>query len=325
MTAATTDRSAGSPDVVAAVRAFNRFYTAAIELLTDGLVGSPYTLTEARVLYELAHGNDVEVSALRAELHLDAGYLSRILSRFTADGLVARDRSPVDGRRQVARLTPAGQATFATLDAASNEQLRALLGPLGEPDRAALLAALGQARGLLAGALATRGSTGRSTGARPVRLRAPLPGDLGWVVARHGRLYAEEHGWDSSFEALVAHIVADFATGHDPAREAMWVAEVDGEPAGCVFCVRKAARTAQLRLLLVEPWARGLRIGSQLVDRCLDFAVAAGYDEMVLWTNDVLGSARHIYQRAGFALVDEGPHHSFGHDLVEQTWRRALR
>ena len=298
---------------IEAVRDFNRFYTRVIGVLEEGLLHTPYTLTEARVVFELAQRDRTEVTALRRDLGLDAGYLSRILARFAADGLVTRERAAEDGRRQVVRLSPAGRAVYDTLNARSAEEIGKLLAPLPEPDRDRLVSAMAAIRGVL-------------DGREPPswRIRPPRPGDLGWVIAAHGDLYAREYGWDASFEALVARIVADFATDHDPAREAAFIAEVDGAPAGCVFCVRKDDETAQLRILLVDPAARGLGIGAALVDECVAFARKAGYGRMVLWTNDVLRAARRIYERAGFTLVQEGKHHSFGRDLVEQTWSRDL-
>ena len=252
---------------------------------------------------------------MRRWLDLDAGYLSRILTRFEADGLVRRSRSPGDGRRQVIALTQTGRAVFGRLDALSSEQIRGLLGPIPPGRRDRLTAAMAGIREILSG----------TPGANTVVLRPPVPGDLGWVVQRNGALYAAEYGWDETYEALVARIVADYAGRADAAGEAAWIAEVAGERAGCVFCMRKDDRTAQLRLLLVEPSARGMGIGGRLVDECLAFARRAGYREIVLWTNDVLHAARRIYQRAGFELIASQPHHSFGHDLVGQDWRLALK
>jgi DNA-binding MarR family transcriptional regulator/GNAT superfamily N-acetyltransferase len=300
-------------DRVAAVRAFNRFYTGVIGVLDEGLLDSPYSLTEARVIFELAQRERTEVPELRRRLGLDAGYLSRILARFAADGLVRRDRSAADGRRQVVRLTTAGRRAYRTLDRRSAEQVGKLLAPLPPEGQARLVGAMATIHDLLGEA-------------QPVGyvLRAPRPGELGWVVQRHGALYAAEYGWDQTFEALVAQVVGDYATGRDPAREAAWIADRGGEPVGSVFCVRKDDEMAQLRLLLVEPSARGLGIGAGLVEECLRFAQAAGYRRIVLWTNDVLHAARRIYERAGFTLVASTPHHSFGRDLVGQTWERAL-
>jgi DNA-binding MarR family transcriptional regulator/GNAT superfamily N-acetyltransferase len=299
---------------VAAVREFNRFYTNIIGLLREGHLDTPYSLTEARVLFELAREDAVEAAALRRWLDMDAGYLSRLLARFEADGLVRRTRSPADGRRQVIGLTGAGRAVQADLDARSGAQIRALLASL-TPD----------GRQRLAGAMASiREIIGPAPPPAAFVLRPPVPGDLGWVVQRHGALYAAEYGWDASFEALVARIVADYAARDDRRRESAWIAELGGEPAGCVFCMRKTDTTAQLRLLLVEPRARGLGVGGRLVAECVSFARRAGYREMVLWTNDVLHAARRIYQRAGFRLAGSEPHHSFGHDLEGQDWRLPL-
>jgi DNA-binding MarR family transcriptional regulator/GNAT superfamily N-acetyltransferase len=299
---------------VAAVREFNRFYTSVLGLLREGLLDTPYSLTEARIIFELARQEEVEVAAMRRWLDLDAGYLSRILARFEADGLVLRSRAAVDARRQVIGLTQAGRAVFGRLDALSSEQIRGLLAPIPAGRRSRLTAAMAAVREVLAGGPA----------AGTVVLRPPAPGDLGWVVQRNGALYAAEYGWDETYEALVARIVADYAARADRTGEAAWIAEVGGERAGCVFCMRKSRQTAQLRLLLVEPAARGLGVGGRLVDECVAFARRAGYREIVLWTNDVLHAARRIYQRAGFELAGSAPHHSFGHDLVGQDWRLAL-
>ena len=308
-------------DPVAEVRAFNRFYTNVIGVLRGGHLGTAYSLTEARVLFELASREATEVAGLRRSLNIDAGYLSRILTRFEAEKLITRQCSAADGRRQVIRLTEAGRAAIAELDIRQTEQTAALLAGLAGPDKARLLAAMRVIQELLPGA------AGADPGAPPPRsylLRPPRPGDLGWVVNRHGAFYAQEYGWDETFEHLVARIVAGYAAGRDPRREACWIAEADGAPAGCVFCVRKDDDTAQLRLLLVEPSARGLGIGGRLVDECLRFARQAGYRQITLWTQDCLTAARRIYQAAGFELAAEGRHHSFGHDLTEQTWTRAL-
>ena len=296
---------------IAAVRAFNRFYTHLIGVVGEGLLETPYSLTEARVIFELAQRDVAEVTDLRRALDLDAGYLSRILSRFAADGLIHRERSPDDGRRQVAGLTARGRTVYRELDERSGDQIERILAGLPEDDQRRLVGAMDAIEGIL----------GERRRPAMYVLRAFGPGDFGWVVQRHGALYAAEYGWDATFEALVARVVADHIESRDGDA---WIAEVDGEPAGCVFCVRKSESVAQLRLLLVEPSARGMGIGGRLVEECVRFARRSGYDELVLWTNDVLGAARRIYQRAGFELVEEGPHHSFGHDLIEQTWRLKL-
>jgi DNA-binding MarR family transcriptional regulator/GNAT superfamily N-acetyltransferase len=305
---------------VAEVRAFTRFYTAVIGVLDEGLLGTPYSVTEARVLFELAQSDATDVVDLRRGLRLDSGYMSRIAARLEADGLVTRAPSGRDARRQVLALTPRGREVFADLDARSADQVAHLLDKLDEADQERLVTAMGTVRSLLGAAQ----GDGLPATARTVVLREPGPGDLGWVVARHGSVYAAEYGWNAEFEGLVARIVADYAAGHDPRREAAWIAELDGEPVGCVFCVARDDTTAQLRILLVETAARGLGIGARLVAECLRFATAAGYESMMLWTNDVLTSARRIYEAAGFRLVDEEPHHSFGQDLVGQVWERRL-
>jgi DNA-binding MarR family transcriptional regulator/GNAT superfamily N-acetyltransferase len=301
---------------IAAVRDFNRFYTRVIGVLSEGLLHTPYSLTEARVIFELAQRGRTEVTDLRRDLGLDPGYLSRMLRRFESDGLVVREVSAVDARRQVIGLTEQGRSAYSTLDRRSAEGIAGLLGHLDDAQQRRLLSAMGAVRDLL-------GSATRPARAN-VTLREPGPGDLGWVVARHGAVYAREYGWDASFEALVARIVADFVDHRDPHRERGWIAEIDGERVGCVFCVRADDDTATLRLLLVEPTARGSGVGARLVEECLAYARGAGYERITLWTNDVLVAARRIYERAGFVLVDRQPHHSYGHDLMGEIWERAL-
>jgi len=303
------------PSVVEDVRGFNRFYTRVLGLLRPDLAGSSFGLTEARVLFELAHRDDVAVSELRRDLDLDAGYLSRILSGFSTSGLVAREKSAADGRRQVVRLTADGQRAFAELDQLQAGAIATMLAPLDEGQRAELVTSMGRIRRTLGDEPRWRGLV----------LRPPAPGDLGWVVERHGYRYAAEYGWDTTFEALVARIVADFAERDDSKREAAWIAELDGERVGCVFCTAADTKnTAQLRLLIVEPSARGAGVGTRLVDECLLFARRAGYRRITLWTNDVLVAARRIYERAGFRCDRREPHHSFGHDLVGEYWSRDL-
>jgi len=300
---------------VTEVRAFNRFYTNVIGVLQEHLLHSPYSLTEVRVMYELANRGPTHLVALRRDLGVDAGYLSRIVARFESEGLATRRRSSEDGRHQILALTAAGRKLFKKLDQRSADEVGTLLTRLGEDEQRRLVGAMGAIRSLLNGSPADAGA---------LVLRAPRPGDLGWVVARNGALYAQEHGFNDNYEALVARIVADYAAQHDPRREAAWIAEIDGEPVGSVFCVQRDDDTAQLRLLLVDPSARGRGVGSRLVDECLRFARQAGYKRMVLWTNDVLAAARRIYERAGFELIGEEPHTDFGQATHSQTWARDL-
>jgi len=299
-----------------AVRRFNRFYTRHIGALREGLAGSPFPLTEARVLYELAHAPDTATAAdLGRVLDLDAGYLSRILRSFETRGLVRKTRSATDGRRSHLELTPQGRRAFAPLNAHSTEETRAMLGQLtpGEQDR--LAAAMRTIESLLGRTRAV---------AEPYLLRQHEPGDMGWVIARHGALYAREYGWDQRFEALVATIAARFIERHDPARERCWIAERAEQNVGSVFLVKKSKTVGQLRLLIVEPDARGLGIGERLVVECLRFARQAGYRKVELWTNSVLLAARHIYAKLGFRITHTERHTSFGHDLVGETWAVTL-
>ncbi|MQY07779.1 bifunctional helix-turn-helix transcriptional regulator/GNAT family N-acetyltransferase [Actinomadura macrotermitis] len=302
-------------DDVATVRSFNRFYTGVIGVLGEGLAGTPYSLTEARVLFELAQRPRTAALDLRRALGLDAGYLSRMLARFEADGLIARDRDPADARRQVARLTERGRAVTATLDERSSAEVAALLDGLPDAGRRRLTAAMRTITAVLEG-----------TGPEPaVTLRGLRPGDLGWIVQRNGALYAAECGWDRTYEALVASVVAEYVDGHDPERENAWIAEVDGEPVGGVFCVRREEKVAQLRLLHVEPSARGLGVGAALVAECVRFAAAAGYAEIMLWTTALQRPAHRLYARAGFELeTEEPPVRRFGDMIHGQVWRRRL-
>jgi DNA-binding MarR family transcriptional regulator/GNAT superfamily N-acetyltransferase len=300
---------------VEAVRRFNRAYTRQIGVLHEHLLASPFSLTEARVLYEIAHRDDVTARALGADLGLDPGYLSRMLAGFARRGLVARRRSGEDARELLLRLTARGRETFAGLDAAAREEVGALLGRLPGADRSTLVDSMDTIQRIL-GHVPNPGGTWI--------LRAPQPGDMGWVIQRHGALYAQEYGWDRDFEALVAEIVARFVRRFDPKRERCWIAEKDGENVGCIFCVQRSKTVAQLRMLLVEPSTRGLGIGRRLVAECVAFARACGYKKMTLWTNDILHAARALYVAEGFRLVNEDRHHSFGHDLVGQTWDLKL-
>jgi len=299
------------PQRVAAVRRFNRFYTKQIGLLHEHLLRSPFSLTAARVLYELAHHATTAATELGRELGLDAGYLSRMLRRFQILGLLDRKPSQSDGRQSVLSLTPRGRQAFAKLNRDSHHDIGALLRKLAQPEQQRLVAAMHTIEGLLGAG---------PEHAAPSVLRRHRAGDMGWVIQRHGALYAREYGWGEEFEALVADIVAKFIRHYDPKRERCWIAELDGENVGSVFCVRKTEAVARLRLLLVEPRARGLGIGKRLVEQCVRFARNVGYRKLTLWTNDVLHAARRIYEQTGFRLVHEEPHRSFGHDLVGQTW-----
>ncbi len=296
------------------VRSFNRFWTKQIGVLGAGLLETQSSLTEARVLFELAQRAVTAVADLRGELDLDAGYLSRILAHFKTGKLITTEASESDARRQVVRLTAKGRRTFDSLNARSAGEIRSILRRLTEEEQRRLVGAMGSIRRVLE----------EKPKSSAYVLRPLGPGDLGWVVQRHGALYAQEYAWDETFEALVARIVSDYVEQHDPRKDNAWIAEVDGAPAGCVFCVKKDAKVAQLRLLLTEPRARGLGVGTRLVAECIRFARRAGYERMVLWTNHPLKAARRIYERAGFELVEEEKHHSFAHDLVGQNFSLTL-
>lgn len=300
------------------IRAFNRFYTNVIGALDYSRhLYAPYTLTESRVLYELAHSPRTDAADLRAELSLDAGYLSRILNKFEQDGLIERTASRRDPRRRRVTLTARGRETGKLLEERANESVGSLLSTVPAAERPSLAEALTTVRTIL--------SHGRPPRREDVLLREPGPGDLGWIVQRNAALYAAEYGFNADYEGLVARIVADFAEDHDPHLERVWIAELDGRPVGCVMCVRdETPATARLRLLLVEPDARGLGIGDRLVTAVVDFAREVGYRDLVLWTNDILAAARRLYQRHGFVLVAERPHRSFGTDLTGQDWRLDL-
>jgi DNA-binding MarR family transcriptional regulator/N-acetylglutamate synthase-like GNAT family acetyltransferase len=303
---------------IEAVRHFNRDYTRRIGVLREGLLDSPFSLTQARVLYELAHREQPTATALGQELGLDAGYLSRILSAFARRGLVARRPSRSDGRQSLLRLTPRGRQEFAKLDARSADEVRGLIAPLAPPDQERLVGAMRTIEELL-------GERARDERPRRVcRIRAPRPGDMGWVIHRHGEVYDREWGWGEGFEALVAEIVVKFMAHHDPRRERAWIAEQDGERVGSIFLVAKSKTVAKLRLLLVEPAARGGGVGQRLVEECVRFARKAGYREIVLWTQSILDPARHIYAKAGFRLVGQEPNHEFGKGLTSETWSLKL-
>lgn len=303
---------------VKALRAFNRSYTRSAGLLQPYL-DTPHSLTEVRVLYELAHRGQCPASEIGRALGLDAGYLSRILKRFEGRGWVARSSNAADGRQQLLRLTPSGQAEFAPLEQKSRDAAQALLAALPPSGRAELVDAMDRVQHLLAPA--TVQATPRP---RAAVLREPAPGDLGWVVQQHGVLYANEYGLDARFEALVADIVARFVRNFQPGWERCWIAELDGQRVGSAFIARKSATVAQLRLLILAPAARGMGLGARLTDECLAFARARGYRKMVLWTNSCLTAARSIYAARGFVLTKSEPYEDFGQSLVGETWELRL-
>jgi DNA-binding MarR family transcriptional regulator/GNAT superfamily N-acetyltransferase len=300
---------------VATVRAFSRFYTRLVGLLDEGMHELPYTMTEARVLFELGQQNETDLARLRSDLGIDSGYMTRIVAGLQNRDLVATRKSATDGRRQILALTEAGSQVYEALDQRSADQIATLLQPLSPAQQRRVTTSMNEIRTVLANEPAPT---------RPFTLRAARSGDYGWVVARHGEIYTEEYGWDARFEALVARIVADYVDHHDPAREAAWIAEVGGERVGSIFCVAQDAETAKLRLLFVDPATRGMGVGRGLVDECIRFARAAGYSRMVLWTVDELGAARRIYEAAGFKLADEEPIDHFGHHVMSQTWSLDL-
>ena len=293
------------------IRAFNRFYTRQIGLLEEGLLNSPFTLTECRVLYELAHRTRPTASQIRSSLGLDAGYLSRILAKFERRKLVRRMDSKEDVRASHLSLTAAGRKAFVPIEAAARAHIDGLLKPVDARDVGALTAAMSVVQRVL-------GSSGSAS--EPYRLRELAPGDVGWIVHRQAVLYTREYGWDQTYEAMVAEILSGFVKNFDESRERGWIAEREGQIIGSIFLMRKNADIAKLRLLYVEPSARGLGLGRHLVDECIRFARAKGYKKLTLWTNDCLVSARKIYQAVGFKLVKEESHRSFGKDLVGQTW-----
>jgi DNA-binding MarR family transcriptional regulator/GNAT superfamily N-acetyltransferase len=297
-------------DRVQRVRRFNRFYTRHIGLLNEGLLDSEYSLTEVRVLYELAHRGPMTAVALGQELGLDPGYLSRILKKFESRDLLQKSRSEEDRRQVFLSLTDVGQAAFEPLNQASANQIGAMLSKLSSAEQQKLVQAMALVERLIGGSAPEASYT----------LRPHRVGDIGWIAHRQGLLYAEEYGWDETFEALVAEIAAAFVRNFDPDWERCWIAERDGEIVGSVFLVRHSNEIAKLRLLYLEPSARGLGLGRRLVDECITFARAKGYRTLTLWTNDVLAAARGIYQATGFRLVKEEAHRSFGKDLIGQTW-----
>ncbi|OZI33941.1 MarR family transcriptional regulator [Bordetella genomosp. 10] len=304
-----TDRMASRAD---AVRRFNRFYTRQIGVLHEHLLDSEFSLTEVRILYELAHRPSLASTDLCHELGLNAGYVSRVISRFERKGLIAKTRSPADARVARLELTDAGREMFAPLNEGARREVMAMLERLPEAAQQSLIDAMARIQAVLGEPSAS------------YLLRGPQAGDMGWIIHRQAVLYAQEYGWNNEYEALVAEITARFVREFDPACERCWIAEKDGQVVGSVFIVRQDETTAKLRLLYVDPCARGLGIGGRLVEECLRFARQAGYRKMVLWTNSVLTAARRIYDKAGFRLVEEAPHHSFGQDLVGQVLARDL-
>lgn len=298
------------------VRSFNRFFTRKIGVLQEGLLHSPFSLTESRVLWELANREEPTVTEIVRELGLDPGYLSRIISSFEAQGMIRKTRSPKDGRERLLGLTGEGRKAFDLINRRSREEVGELIGSLSPGDQERLLEAMAAIRSIF--------GQGGLKYSEPFILRSHQPGDMGWVVQSHGALYAREYGWDGRFEALVAGITADFINNFDPARERCWIAEMDGRNVGSVFLVQESETTAKLRLLLVDPSARDLGLGNRLVKECIRFAREKGYQTLTLWTNSVLTAAIHLYQKHGFRLVQEENHRSFGQDLVGQYWELTL-
>jgi len=299
---------------ISAVRAFNRFYTRKLGVLDQHFMESPFSLSEGRVLYELAHREDLAAKEIGIELGLDPGYLSRLIQNFDERGLITRKPLPSDRRQYQLSLTAKGRAAFAKLDRSSDDQVVAMLAALAGGDRQRVVEAMATIERLL----------DRSPASARAILREPRPGDMGWVVQSHGALYASEYGFDSSFEALVAEIAAKFLTSFDASRERCWIAELDGVPVGSVFLVKHSDDVAKLRLLLVDPAGRGQGLGQKLVAECIAFAKACGYRKVTLWTQSILLAARKIYQDSGFVLVASEPHRSFGQSLIGETWEREL-
>lgn len=307
---------ASTPDVTGAIRRFNRFYTARIGALGGQHLGTPYSLTEARVLYELGDHGPATAAALAQALEADPAQVSRTVARLTRAKLVSRERHAQDGRALTLSLSAAGRREFQRLDQLSRERNGAIVSRLSADERTRLLAAMDTIETLL---------SGRAAAPPAVVIRPHRPGDFGWIVSMHGAVYAEEYGWDISFEALVAGVAKEFIEKFDAKHEACWIAEVDGKRVGSVCLVRKSATVGKLRLLIVDPSARGLKVGTRLVDECLRFARRVGYRKVTLWTNSILDAARHIYEQAGFVKVETGPvEHVFGQDLVFETWELSL-
>ena len=310
-----------TPQRIAAVRRFSRFYTRQIGALRKTFLDTPYSLAEMRVLYELAQGaadsDGPTASDIARALDIDAGYLSRVLRNFEKRGLIARKTSKQDARQSHLSLTAKGRKTFAPAERRSNKDVADMLGRLGSDEQARLVNAMETIETLLGGE--NEGEKQRS-----YTLREPKHGDFGWMVTAHAKLYAEEYNWTEPFEGLVAQIVADFVNNHDPKRERCWIAEMDGENVGCVMVVKDSDEVARIRLLLVDRQARGLGLGTKLVDECIAFARAAGYKKMTLWTHSVLTAARHTYEKAGFTLTASEPRHTWGEDVVAEFWDMEL-
>ncbi|MBI5263095.1 MAG: MarR family transcriptional regulator [Bradyrhizobium sp.] len=302
-----------SPDQILAVRAFNRFYTRKLGVLDQHLLKSPFSLSEARVLYELAHGDELSAKEIGIELGLDPGYLSRIVQNFEENGLITRKPLAADRRQYRLSLTAQGRQAFAKLESLSQGHVAEMLSALPDGHLTRLTTAMSTIEALLG-----------SPAASAATLRDPRPGDMGWVVQSHGALYAGEYGFDATFEALVAEIVGKFVTAFDASRERCWIADIDGTPVGSVFLVKASDDVAKLRLLLVDPAARGQHLGQRLVAECIAFARQCGYRRITLWTQSILLAARRIYQDAGFTLVATEPHRSFGQSLIGETWEREL-
>lgn len=306
---------AGLQDHVAAVRRFNRFYTQHLGVLRSGWLGSRFSLTEARVLYEIRQRDRATATGIGRDLGLDAGYLSRILRRFEKDGLIRKDVSPDDGRQSFLSITARGRKAFEPLERRTEEQVGAVLERLLAPEQDRLVAAMGAIERMVDAPSKPSGE---------IVLREPRPGDLGWIVQRHAELYLQEYGWAEEFEGICAQIVADFAKNYDAERERCWIAEMDGRNVGCVFLVKDSDTVARLRLLLVDPAARGRGLGWRLTDECVRFARSKGYKRVTLWTHKVLTAARHIYGRAGFRLTSSEAKKSFGKNVVSEHWDLAL-
>jgi DNA-binding MarR family transcriptional regulator/N-acetylglutamate synthase-like GNAT family acetyltransferase len=300
---------------IAAMRRFNRFYTRQLGVLRKRYLDSPYSLGEARVLYEIANNRAPTASDIGRTLDLDAGYLSRTLRNFEKNGLIQRKVAARDARQSHLALSPRGRSAFAPLERRSQADAATMLGRLTAAEQARLTAAMATIEQLLGGAAAASPAPDR----RYV-LRAPQPGDFGWIVRRHAELYAQEYGWTAPFEGVCAKIVADFVNTFDPQRERCWIAEMDGENVGSIMLAKDSDSTARIRLLLVDPKARGLGLGAALVDECMNFARGAGYTKMTLWTHRVLTAARHIYQKAGFTLTRSERHRSWGRPVVSEHW-----